>query len=762
MPNNNRSPKRASAGAATLGAALMLGMPPLHAAQLEEVVVTAQKRVESLQDVPISVNAISGEMIRNNGMQNMEDLAVMVPNLNVSDSPGVNYIVIRGLGSGAGTISFEQSVGLYIDGIYAARAAMFQAPFLDLERVEVLRGPQGVLFGKNSIAGAVSVITAKPTDEFEAQVSAAYEFEYEGTEFTGLVSGPLTESLYGRLVAKTVEGGAYVDNLTTDDTYPRTDAHVLRGILLWEATDTTNVMLKAEPSDYKEKGTSYQISDRDYAAPLPSGPGGFLAAALLVGMEAGGEDFTLNDRNFQNNVNRLRQDASNYTWDVSQSLGEFELTYLGSYSEYSRKGFSDMDNSVVDFLKWNTREDFEQYTQELRITSPSGEKLDYVAGLFYVDRTLKLPDNPLDLNAPIIGSTGTIDYKEDASSWSAFAQGTWRFNDAIRATFGLRYSSENKDAEASQVIYQYESDQPLTDPVALAVLEDEFGSVNYSNKANRGENNLDPTFNLQWDFSDSAMVYFTWARASKSGGFNSSDRSGTNFQYGDESAENFEVGLKSDLLDGAARLNLAVFHTQYDDLQVSSFNGSSFEVGNAGKATSQGVELDALYAITSEWTLGTNLAYLDATYDEFDSSCPADSNQWRGSCATNGGALQDMSGEPLEFAPQWSGTVFAEYANNITAGLDFTARAEAVYQDEFSVQPNLDDYLVQGAFWKYNLRVAIESSDERWLVAVAGMNLSDEHTTNFGGQALGLPGVYFGNYEFPRRIELSASYRFGK
>ncbi|MEZ5573824.1 MAG: TonB-dependent receptor [Halioglobus sp.] len=621
MPNNNRRSEQSSTSAAVLGALLMLGTAPLHAAQLEEVVVTAQKRVESLQDVPISVNAISGEMIRNNGMQNMEDLAVMVPNLNVSDSPGVNYIVIRVSGV-APVPSHLSSRSALIDGIYAARAAMFQAPFLDLERVEVLRGPQGVLFGKNSIAGAVSVITAKPTEEFEAEISSTYEFEYQGTEFTGLVSGPVTDSLYGRLVAKTAEGGAYVDNRTTNDTYPRTNADVVRGIVVWEATESTSVMLKVESSDYKEKGTSYQISARDYAAPLPPGPGGFLAEALLTGMEQGGEDFTLNDKNFQNDVNRLRQNSSNYTWEVSQGVGEFDLTYLGSYSEYSRKGFADMDNSVVDFLKWNTREDFEQYTHELRITSPSGEKLDYVAGLFYVDRQLKLPDNPLDVNAPVIRSTGTIDYKEDSTSWSAFAQGTWSFTDTVRATLGLRYSSESKDAQAAQVIYQYESDQPLTDPLALAILKDEFGSVNYSNKGNRGENNLDPTFNVQWDFSGSAMAYFTWARASKSGGFNSSDRSGTNFEYGDENAENVEVGLKSDFLEGAARLNLAVFHTQYDDLQVSSFNGTSFEVGNAGKATSQGVELDALYAVSSEWTLGTNLAYLDATYDEFDSSCP--------------------------------------------------------------------------------------------------------------------------------------------
>ncbi|MBT4523250.1 MAG: TonB-dependent receptor [Halieaceae bacterium] len=733
------------------------------AAELEEVIVTAQKRAQSMQDVPISLNAVTGESIRNKGMQNMEDLAVGVPNLNISDSPGVNYIVIRGLGSGAGTISFEQSVGMYVDGIYAGRAALFQAPFLDIERVEVLRGAQGVLFGKNSIAGAVSVITARPSDTFEAEVSGRYEFEDEGFEVSGFASGPLSDGLYGRIVLKSSESGPYVDNEFIDDAYPVDEADVMRGTLVWDASDATSVMFKAETSRYEEEGTTYQISHRDYATPLPPFPGSILVSTLLSGMEAGGEDFKLNSKSFLNEMNTLKQDASNYTLEVSHALGEFELTYLGGYSKYTRKEFKDMDFSAPEFLKWRNKEVYEQTSHELRITSPLTGKLNYVAGLFYFDRELKLPETPLDLNAPIIASSHALGYREETESWSAFAQGTWSFSDTLRATLGVRYSSEDKDARASHAIYEYESSSRLLEnPLALSILQEQFGSVNYQNEASRHESDLDPTFNLQWDFSDAAMLYFTWAKASKAGGFNSSDRTGSNFEYEDESAENLEIGLKSDLLEGVARVNLAVFYTEFSDLQVSSFNGSSFEVGNAAQATSQGFELELTYLLGERWTLGANAAHLDATYDQFESACPPNPNQWRGSCAVNDGVFQDMSGESLEFAPEWSGNIFADFQVPIGDNLVLSARVDAVYQDEIHVHSNLDEHLVQDPFWKYNMRVAVASADERWLIAVSGLNLGDEKTMNFGGQSLGLPGVYFSNYESPRRIELSVSYRFGK
>jgi outer membrane receptor protein involved in Fe transport len=256
------------------------------------------------------------------------------------------------------------------------------------------------------------------------------------------------------------------------------------------------------------------------------------------------------------------------------------------------------------------------------------------------------------------------------------------------------------------------------------------------------------------------MAYFTWATASKGGGFNESDRSGQNFEFDGESAENYEIGLKSDFLDGAARLNLAAFNTDFDDLQVSAFTGTSFKTGNAASATSRGVELESMLLLNENWMVGANGAYLDATYNEFQGGCSADENEWGAQCVATEGASQDLSGEQLALAPQWSTTLYATYTRSLTGGLVFRARADAIFQDEIKFEPYPDQYLTEDAGWKYNLLIALDAADESWTVALAGFNLSNATTSNFGGPQAGNPGTYFANTSQPLRIELSATYRF--
>ncbi|MEM9256791.1 MAG: TonB-dependent receptor [Pseudomonadota bacterium] len=745
-----------------LTALLLVGTQVQAAPALEEVVVTAQKRSESLQDVPISVSAVSGDTITQNAIQNMEDLAVLVPNLNISDTPGTNYISMRGLGSGAGTSSFEQSVGLYIDGIYAGRAALFQSPFLDIERVEVLRGPQGVLFGKNSIAGAVSVHTARPTQEFDASLSASYELEFDGYDVWGFVSGPLGDNVAARLTAKTGQSGPYVDNQIRREEQPENDIDVIRAALTWDSSDTTSLWLKLEYAELKETGTTFQIMDRDADAPLPAPPFGALAADLFAQMVAGGEDFRLNQNSYLNELSTLDQTSSNVTLELNQQLGEFELTYLGGYAEYDRDSFQDSDFTLVEFVGNTTIEDYSQYSHELRLISPTGDKLDYIAGLSFFSRDLKMPPAAVDFNAPVIASSGLLDYTEDTTSWSAYLQGTWRFSETLRAAAGLRFVTEDKEAAGSQIINEYRSSAPQTNPLVLAVLDEELGLVNYSSSGKRSETHLDPMANLQWDATDNAMLYAAWAQGSKGGGFNSSDRSGQNFNYGDETAQTFEVGLKSELLHGSARLNLALFYTDFDDLQVTSFTGTGFAVGNAAAATSRGVELESLYNLSEHWMVGLNAAYLDATYDSYDATCPNNENQWRGTCLTTNGEFQDMSGENLRFAPEWSGDAFINYETPVLDGHILSGRVNAIYQDWFRTTANLDDYTVQDDTWTFNVRLALESQEGRWQVALAGLNITDEQTMNFADLPPGLPGLYFSNYRPLRRIELSATYRFGQ
>lgn len=765
---------------------------------LEEIVVTAQKKTESLQDVPISVNAVSGDFLDNSGVANLEEMSSFVPNLDISDSPGSNSIKIRGLGTGSGTSSFEQSVGLYVDGIYAARSRQFQVPFMDVERVEVLRGPQGVLFGKNSIAGAVSVISAKPSEAFEAEISAKYEMEYGSYEAQGFVSGQLADNLYGRLAVKTTDNEGYIDNEVLNEDWPETDSDAIRATFVWDATDDTKVTFKLEQAELDEKGNHFQLIDRDETAPPTAGVAGMFDLGIRYALATtSDEDFKLDDKTYVNNQNFLSLDSENYSIQVNHSIGEYELTYIGGYSEYESSASNDADFSALEYISDDSSEDYDQVSHEIRLASPIGETFEYMLGAYYIDRELEYsrfadgsydffdvvasdfnPGGPQNFMPPAallgmgISAYGDLNhtqvkaYTEEAEAWSVFFQGTWHITDNLRATLGARYSEETKEVSSSFLIADQDTLSGINDPAILGLLS-VFGIANHTvsdlPNTKRDEENLDPAFNVQWDFSDNGMAYFNWTKATKAGGFNSS-HSGQDhdfFEFEEEEAESMEVGVKLDLMEGRARLNAAYFYTEFDDLQVSYWDAvaSAFRVGNAAQATSEGVEVEATLAWTEAWTVGGNFAWLNVEYDEYIGACPSNANEWSASCVSTGGANQDLSGAPLADAAEWSGSLFADYITPVGDSMMFSARVDANYKHDSS-STTLDSYLDRDAYWKYNMRLALSDLDETWTVALMGKNLTDEETFDSAGDAVTLAGVYWGNYSSPRQIELSATYRF--
>ena len=222
----------------------------LSAAVLEEVIVTAQKREESIQDVPISISVVSGKAMDNFNVSAAEELEAYIPNFAVKDTPANNEIYVRGLGSPSGSLSLEQSVGLFVDGVYGGRARMFMAPFMDIERIEVLRGPQGAVVGKNTSAGAISIITAKPTEEAEFRISADYEFEYDSTTLQAIASGPLTDNFLGRLTVKAEDIGGYVKNTMLNRDEADRENLVVRATGVWLASADTTVTGKVEVADF--------------------------------------------------------------------------------------------------------------------------------------------------------------------------------------------------------------------------------------------------------------------------------------------------------------------------------------------------------------------------------------------------------------------------------------------------------------------------------------------------------------------------------
>ncbi|VAX09066.1 TonB-dependent receptor, partial [hydrothermal vent metagenome] len=349
---------------------------------LEEIVVTSQYREQSLKDVPISVAVVSGDFLRDNSIQKMADLQFSVPNFTMAESGIGTNVFIRGIGSGNNQ-GFEQSVGIYVDGIHHGRAQQSRAPFLDLERIEVLRGPQSILFGKNSVAGALNITTAKPTEEFEGSVSLSYEPTDDEIEGTVVLSGPISDRVRVRLAARYHELGGYIENLTLDRMEPNQKDWTVRGTVEMDVSENLTATLKVERSQFDVLGRNIEI---DGEIPAPVGPfAGLTYSQLLVG--AFGQDASvLNntlDGKRHSNGDFSNNEQTELVLTLDWQLGEHVLTSTTGYSDFSFSDNCDCDFTGADVFTLPLQEDFEQISQEFRLTSPGGETVDYILGAYF-------------------------------------------------------------------------------------------------------------------------------------------------------------------------------------------------------------------------------------------------------------------------------------------------------------------------------------------------------------------------------------------
>lgn len=761
-----------------------MAMPAHAELYLEEIIVSAQKRQESVQDVPISITAMSGEQIGLTGAGNLQGLSDSITNVDIAKSPGDVRVTIRGLGTGVGNTGFEQSVGTYVDGIYVSRSALFQSPFLDLERIEVLKGPQGVLFGKNSIAGALSIISAKPTEEFEAEVSSSYETEYGSHELTGIISGKVAENLYGRLAVKTSDEGGFLDNALNGKDMPESDTDVVRGSLIWDASEDTEVFLKVESSKLEIDGAPWQlVADKRAGSAYDlhlNGPGlpgleGILANRIFAQNAAGGENFEYDDNSYSS-INTTDQDAKNATFQITHKLGEHELVYLASYAEYDRLQDDDVDFAPVDFVRDTIDESFDQVSHELRIVSPGGKTIDYVAGLYYLksnlDSTSQFDFFGGNLDTSDFGgldSSYNTDFTQESTTLSVFTQATWNITDTLRTSIGLRYSEEEKNGDLKRNFDEYNTTNSPLDPVTAGTVKFILGREDLAHNQTTTEYNLDPSFNIQWEYSESGMAYFSWTKATKSGGFNAQEDQDDfdSFTFDPESATGIEIGFKTELLDGRGRLNVSLFTTEFDDLQVGTFNNDtgSFSVGNAAAATSEGIEVEGVFAFSETLTLGGSAAYLKAEYDEYFASCPANAlENVNRDCDADGSGnnLQDLSGKQLQNAPEKTASLYADYSRPISNNLVFGARLDANYKDDTVLDAIHDSNMMAESVWTYNFRLSLDSADEVWGVSLTAFNLTDEQYITLSSASANNEGFYVQNRNRGRQFELAATYRFGK
>lgn len=756
-----------------------------QAAVLEEIIVTAQKRAESLQDVPISVTTLAGEKMQKTGINKIEDLQQFVPNLQMTETGISTQVYIRGVGTG-NSQGFEQSVGQYIDGIYYGRQQLIRAPFLDLERIEVLRGPQSILFGKNSIAGALNMTSAKPTEELTGYIQLNYEPDYSTREALFAISGSLSDTLSGRLAIRSLDTDGYVENNFLGNDEPERDDMAVRGTLRWNPTDDLDLTLKVERDTFDTKGRQIEIVRDDPA--IPPFPLAGLNYGQILGLLGHPGAIVESKLDFERNAGGFgREEKSdneldNVTFTVNYQLGKNTLTSVTGLVSYEFLEFCDCDYTAAPVFGVVLDEEYEQFSQEIRLTSPGGESIDWVVGAFYQTSELDFNDaiviptnsvlgaGPLASLAPIRGTNVERDFSSDSDLWAVFGQVTWNISDALRLTLGARYTSEEKDGSRRVDVINDATGAPVNPllgaptvfELAFAVINEQRSGHNVS--GDRDESSFTPLVNLQWDINENLMAYVAYTTGFKSGGYDPRANSPASFEFEEEEATAFEVGLKSTFWDGAAELNLAIYRTDYEDLQISQFDGRfGFNVNNAAEVTIEGVEIDGRIAFTDNFNVRYALAYLDHEFDKYRGGNCYNRQVRDGDFGPAGNQLCDYTGKSGQYTPEITGSISFNFLQPLTDHLNLAANLDVNYTDEQNVHGSLDPMFEIDSYTQVNLRVALEA--ENWEIAVLGRNLSDEEILTYVDNAP-LAGGTFGTNTFygftlpPRTVTFQAAYRF--
>ncbi|MDB5470078.1 MAG: hypothetical protein JWR84_1638 [Caulobacter sp.] len=697
--------------------------------EVEEVVVTAQKREQNLQDVPAAVSAFGEQQLQAQATQNLTDLSSKIPNVvlaPVGAYPYASAFYIRGLGFADVESTFEPSVGVEMNGIYLARNSGALQDFFDIASVEILRGPQGTLYGRNTIGGVVSVRTktAQPGDAFGGAVQGTVG-DHGRLEGRAALNIPMGDSFALRVSGLYKSYDGYNHNVTTGKDEGDNEVYSGRASLVFKPNEVFDATLVADFDQERGTGASFRNAALPgnvyYNFSPDTGSPVFSAAARAKAKDV---------RNVYGNTPTF---AKIDTWGLALTLnldvGFGTLTSITGYREFDDKVQSDYDASPVNFFYAFRDQTHHQFSQELRLGGEAGP-VTYVVGAYFMDQGYDITNTQGGLiyggaQVPQIAS-------QDNTAWALFGQLDWEVTDKLTLTAGGRYSYEEKEF----------TNQPLFFPVSMTYKND--------------WDNFSPKLGANYAFTDDLMAYATWSKGFRSGGYNGRAASFTSAgPYDAEIVESYEAGLKAELFERRLRLNGAVFSSTYSDMQVGSqglTSGGIYEsiVTNAGKARIDGAELEGLWIVGGGLRINGNIAWLDARFEENLTDFTSDGID----------NPTDNSDLPLAYAPEWSGSFGVTYERNVGIG-DVTFNANAVYMDDIYTSGGLlnrtSDVQVRPANTLYDATLSFEA-DAGWRVALWGKNLTDEEVINntFGLGALGNLRVY----QAPRTFGFEVGYKF--
>ena len=749
--------------------------------KLDDLIVTSEKREEKLHDVPVSVGLINSYKLQEANIDKIEELQDYVPNLTMTETGIGNVISIRGISSAVNP-GFEQSVGTYVDGVYHGRTQQTRMPFLDLERVEVLRGSRIILFGQNSVAGALSLITARPTDYFEAELSTLYEPEFNERQITAIVSGPLSENLRGRLAIRTLNMDGYIQNLTLDSNDPDRIERTIRGTLDWDITSKLDISLKAEFGRFDVTGRQVEVVDEQAAR---AGPFAGLTYGQILTQFGQHPSVLNNTQDFKRSSNGETSDNDTYEFvlTANYALGDHSLTSITSYSGYKFFEFCDCDVTGGNVIEGEFDEDFDQFSQEIRLVSSTDKKFDTILGLFFQHQNVDYTDSFIipeqSIIAPVVnnltGSTaGNLlantraprKFDQKTQTWAAFAQGGWNVSDQLHLTAALRITHEKKKASKS-IQFTNNNGNPLpaaTAPIVEGLYASLFNFSSFNLQGNRDDTRLFPSLGLQYKFNDNVHSYATWTRGSKSGGFdvrsNNAPAKGGIFEFDNEKADNYEIGTKL-RFGQKAELNIGLYRIEFKDLQVIAFDGiAGFNTTNAASAISQGIEIDGRWKPVDGLTFSASFGTIDFKFKEYFGQC------YFGQVPNAPDGINcSYAGKSNQFTPDWSGIISADYFYPINDSLDLHTTLDVIHVDDFQRSETPDPNQIQSAYTKINARLAIGSKTGDWELALIGRNLTDEVIIPYStpaplaGAVFGAPSIP-GFIEPPRTIAIQALLRF--
>lgn len=676
-----------------------------ESSELMEIVVTAQKRAENLQDVPLSVVVVPAETLNAFKLNEVTDLQRLVPGLTLTNAAGPRSFgfFVRGIGTSSfSSESIEGSTAYVLDGVVLGQSGASLTDLPDVEHVEVLRGPQGTLFGKNASAGVINVTTERPSDTFEARVSASWANPDDDRRISAVVTGPLGDKARGLISARINKRDGYVTNVFDGRKLNDRNDWGVRGKLEFDPIDSLRITLIG---DYWNRDAACCVWTLQRVGSPPS----------AVELSQIGAGIVPGPDNLEQNINGdvfSKAESYGFSAQADYELGrDFTLTSITAWRRFITHDGLDSDSTPMNLLDVNYA-DFKQrqFTQELRLTSPKGGFVDYVLGAFYFKGNVRSASIQLFPSVPVPFASKLVLNDAQTTNLAAFGQANFNFTPALRGIVGARALHEKAEAAKDR-------------------LDPRFGLTSTASDS-KTDTAVVWRFGLQYDLTDDAMAFVTVTRGYKGGGFDTNITLPTLPDIGPETPTSYEAGLRTAWPGQRLIFNVTAFHTEVEGYQASARDPGPppFTRIFNGEAKTKGFEAEATWRPLpdADWTLMAAAAYVDARWGDF-----ANGPCFTGQTVAQGcvGGSQNLTKARLPLTPEWTGNVASHYETEVGSGLKMSFDLGASFRSKALMAFPNDPSTIQKGYTLWNAAVGLGSPDGNWKVSVFGKNLTDERYT---------------------------------